>query len=122
MAAGEGLSRGRMVDDAHTWGGAARRRPVPRRDKMSKAMHIASLLAFGIVASAAAQHPVRAQAPRVKPSAPAAKPETRGTESAEQTKSFTGISKKLPNITPHALQNDYQTALAADPTPTRAQL
>ncbi len=88
---------------------------------MSKAMHIASLLAFGLVVSAAAQHPVRAQAPRVKPSAPAAKPETRGTESAEQTKSFTGISKKLPNMTPQALETAYQTALAANPKLTRGQ-
>ena len=91
---------------------------------MSKAMHIASLLAFGLVVSAAAQHPVRAQAPRVKPGAPAArptaKPETRGTESAEQTKSFTGISKKL-SMTPQALETAYQTALAANPKLTRGQ-
>jgi hypothetical protein len=91
---------------------------------MNKALHIASLLAFGIVASAAAQHPVHAQAPHVKPNAPAArpaaKPETRGTESAEQTKSFTGISKKL-GMTPQALETAYQTALMQNPKLTRGQ-
>jgi hypothetical protein len=87
---------------------------------MSKTLHIASLLVLGIAVSAAAQHPVHAQAPHVKPAAPAVKPETRGSESAEQTKSFGGISKKL-NMTPQQLATAYQTALAANPKLTRGQ-
>jgi hypothetical protein len=91
---------------------------------MKKALHIASLLAFGMVVSAAAQRPVHAQAPHVKPSAPTAKPtakpETRGAESAEQGKSFTGISKKL-GMTPEQLQTAYQQQLALNPKLTRGQ-
>ncbi len=87
---------------------------------MNKVLQIASLLALGIAVSATAQRPVRAQAPRVKPSAPAAKPGTRGTESAEQMKSFTGISKKL-GMTTTQLEAAYQTALAANPKLTRGQ-
>src|SRR5260370_15597370 len=87
---------------------------------MNKALHIASLLAFGIVASAAAQHPVHAQAPHVKPNAPAATPQPRGAERGEQGKSFTGISKKL-GMTPEQLQTAYQQALVANPKLTRGQ-
>lgn len=87
---------------------------------MKKALHIASLLAFGMVASAAAQHPVHAQAPRAKPNAPAVKPETRGAASEEQTKSFTGISKKF-NMTPTQFQAAYQTAVGQNSKLTRGQ-
>ncbi len=87
---------------------------------MSKTLHIGSLLVLGITLSAGAQHPAHAQAPRVKPSAPAAKPETRGAASAEQTKSFTGISKKL-GMTPEQLQTAYEQAKAANPKLTRGQ-
>jgi hypothetical protein len=87
---------------------------------MRKTLHMAALLVLGITVSAAAQHAVHAQAPHVKPAAPAVKPETRGSESAEQTKSFSGISKKL-NMTPQQLATAYQTALAANPKLTRGQ-
>src|SRR5260370_7775074 len=87
---------------------------------MNKALHIASLLAFGIVASAAAQHPVHAQAPHAKPNAPEARPQTRGAESAEQGKSSTGIPKK-PGMTPEQLQTAYQQGLVATPKLTRGQ-
>jgi hypothetical protein len=89
---------------------------------MSKTLQIARLLALGIVVSAVTQDPVRAQAPtaHVKPAAPPKKPETRGAESAEQVKSFSGIAKKL-GMTPEQLQTAYEQAKAANPKLTRGQ-
>ena len=89
---------------------------------MNKALHIASLLAFGIVVSATAQHPVHAQAPHVKPNAPATKPAGHEPEGkpSEEVKSFTGIAKKL-NTTPQALEAAYDAAKATDSKLTRGQ-
>lgn len=89
---------------------------------MNKALHIASLLAFGIVASAAAQHPVHAQAPHVKPSAPTAKPAGHepDVKPSADTKSFSGIAKKL-NMTPQQLEANYDAAKAANSDLTRGQ-
>ncbi len=89
---------------------------------MNKALHIASLLAFGIVASAAAQHPVHAQAPHVKPSAPAPRPTAHEPDAkpSEETKSFSGIAKKL-GITPQQLEAKYDAAKAINSDLTRGQ-
>jgi len=89
---------------------------------MSKALHIASLLVLGITVSAVAQHPVHAQAPRVKPSAPAAKPAGHEPEGkpSEDVKSFGGIAKKL-NTTPQGLEAAYDAAKTANPKLTRGQ-
>ncbi len=89
---------------------------------MIKALQMASLLALGIAVSAVAQHPVHAQAPHVKPSAPAAKPAGRepAGKPSEEVKSFGGIAKKL-NTTPQALEAAYDAAKAANPNLTHGQ-
>ncbi len=85
---------------------------------MTKTWQLASLLAMAVTASAAAQHPTRAQAPtpHVKSAAPANKPtaETRGAESAEHLKSFRGVAMKL-GMTPEQLQTAYEKALTTTP-------
>ncbi len=91
---------------------------------MTKTWQLASLLAMAVTASAAAQHPTRAQAPtpHVKSAAPANKPtaETRGAESAEHLKSFRGVAMKL-GMTPEQLQTAYEKALTTTPKLTRGQ-
>src|SRR6266699_408303 len=89
---------------------------------MTKSLNIAALLTLGLTVSAAAQHAARAQAPMSHPrtAAPGRQPETRGAESAEQTRSFNGIATKL-GTTGTMLQQAYDAAKAANPTLTRGQ-
>jgi hypothetical protein len=89
---------------------------------MTKSLNIAALLTLGLTVSAAAQHAARAQAPMSHPrtAAPTRQPDTRGAESAEQTKSFNGIATKL-GTTGTALQQAYDAAKAANPKLTRGQ-
>jgi hypothetical protein len=85
---------------------------------MTKALQLASLLALGIAASAAAQRPVHTPTPR--PHAPEARPEPRGAEAAEHPMSFRGIAEKLGTTT-QALETAYAAAKAANPKLTRGQ-
>jgi hypothetical protein len=89
---------------------------------MKQALHITSLLALGIAVSAAAQRPVHAQAPHMKPTAPVAQRAGHGPEAkpSEEVKGFRGIAKKL-NTTPQALEAAYDAAKAANPNLTRGQ-
>jgi len=95
-----------------------------RRDRMKKALQLASLLTLGISVNAAAQHPQHpaTAAPHVKsagagheaaPKTPAAKP-------TEETKGFRGIAEKL-HTTPQALEASYDAAKAANPNLTHGQ-
>jgi hypothetical protein len=84
---------------------------------MSKALHIASLLALGITVNALAQHPVHAPAPHARPAA--ARPEGEGKPS-EEMKSFGVIAKKL-GATSQALEAAYDAAKASNPKLTRGQ-
>jgi hypothetical protein len=88
---------------------------------MTKVLPLASLLALGIAVSAAAQRPTHAPTPRPHTPAPEAKqPDTKGEESAEHPRSFSGIAEKL-NMTTQALQTAYDAAKAANPRLTRGQ-
>jgi len=90
---------------------------------MKRTLTLVSLFAIAGAVSVAAQRPARAQAvaPHVKPSTrPATTPATRGTESAEQVKSFHGVAAKL-GMTPDALQQAYEAALKDNPKLTRGQ-
>lgn len=84
---------------------------------MSKTWQIASLLVFAAATGVAAQRPAHAggMSPHVRPTA-----DTRGTESAEHVKSFSGIAAKL-NTTPDALQAAYEQARTTNPKLTRGQ-
>ncbi|HVH67333.1 MAG TPA: hypothetical protein VM716_05655 [Gemmatimonadales bacterium] len=90
---------------------------------MKHTWQIVTLLVVAGAVAAAAQRPTRAHtpAPRIAdvahPSTPA---ETRGAESAEHVKSFSGIAKKL-NTTPTALEQAYAAALKDNPKLTRGQ-
>src|SRR5229473_1168583 len=96
-----------------------------RRDRMRKALQLASLLTLGISVNAAAQHPQHpaTAAPHVKsagagheaaPKTPAAKP-------TEETKGFRGIAEKL-HTTPQALEASYDAAKAENPAITTQAL
>jgi len=89
---------------------------------MKQALHITSLLALGIAVSAAAQHPVHAQAPHMKPTAPVTQRAGHGPDAkpSEEVQGFRGIAKRL-NTTPQALETAYDAAKAANPNLTRGQ-
>ncbi|HZI22559.1 MAG TPA: hypothetical protein VFD76_08565 [Gemmatimonadales bacterium] len=92
---------------------------------MSKTWQVASLLVFAAATGAAAQRPAHAagMSPHVTGGAVSGKQptaDTRGTESAEHVKSFSGIAAKL-NTTPDALQAAYEQARTTDPKLTRGQ-
>lgn len=89
---------------------------------MTKSLNIAALFTLGLTVSAAAQHTARAHTPMTHPRSAATtrQSETRGTESAEQTKSFNGIATKL-GTTGTALQQAYDAAKTANPKLTRGQ-
>ncbi len=92
---------------------------------MSKIWQVASLLAFVAATGAAAQRPAHAagMSPHVTGGPANGKQpttDTRGAESAENQKSFSGIAAKL-NTTPDALQAAYQQALSTNPKLTRGQ-